>query len=103
MLTPPCVSHFQATRLFGEDKLILNSTISVRNGNLGSVGMTFVEIVSTIGLYYYLRYRNRVKDRESDTPEAQEKRLTSLDVIGDAHPGIFTHECFEEFSCCFLP
>jgi hypothetical protein len=63
--------------------------------------MTVVEAVSTIGLYYYLRYRNRVKDRDTDTPEAQEQRLTSLDVIGDAHPGILTHECFKDIPALF--
>jgi hypothetical protein len=66
--------------------------------------MTFVEIVATLGLYFYLRYRNRLKDRDTDTPEAQKQRLTSLDVIGDAHPGIYvTHKDLKEFSCIVLP
>jgi hypothetical protein len=62
--------------------------------------MTFVEIVATIGLYYYLRYRNRVKDRNADTAEAQLQRLTSLDVIGDSHPGIFPRMLQRVFLRC---
>ena len=100
MLIPLCVSLFQATRLFGDDQLILNFYLSDRNGNLGSVGMTFVEIVTTIGLYYYLRYRNRVKDRNADTPEAQLQRLMSLDVIGDSHPGIYRRMLQRIFRRC---
>jgi hypothetical protein len=62
--------------------------------------MTFVEIVATISLYYYLQYRNRVKDRNANTPEAQQQRLTSLDVIGDSHPGICPRMLQGIFLCC---
>ena len=86
---PPLCKSLQARRL-GEDELTLYSSFLVRKGNLGSVGMILMEAIATIGLYFYLRYRNQVKEREADTLEAQAKRPISLDVIGDAHPGIFS-------------
>jgi hypothetical protein len=61
--------------------------------------MILMEAIATIGLYFYLRYRNQVKERESDTPEAQAKRPISLDVIGDGHPGIFTLKLLIEILC----
>jgi hypothetical protein len=49
--------------------------------------VSIAEIVGTMVVWFYLRYLNQQKELEKDTLEAYEKRLLSLDVIGELHPG----------------
>jgi hypothetical protein len=57
-----------------------------RKGLAASLGMLGLELIAVLGTSYYLKWRNYKKELEKNSPEADQKRLIDIDIIGADHP-----------------